>query len=146
MIGSTVVVLLIFEGNCHCLWAGDSRFYLLHAGELRQMSRDQNYGRRLADHGGIEAEAVTAHPLANVITNAVGASAEFALEERQDRLESGDILLLCSDGLTQVVTDGEIAAILREVPVAVAADALIERALAAGARDNVSAVVIEYAA
>ncbi len=146
VIGSTVVVLLIFGGDCRCLWAGDSRFYLLRAGEFRQMSRDQNYGQRLVDSGGIETEAITAHPLANVITNAVGASAEFFLEERQDRLEPGDILLLCSDGLTQVVADADIAAILREFPVAAAADLLIERALAAGARDNVSAVVVEYTA
>jgi serine/threonine protein phosphatase PrpC len=145
MIGSTVVVLLVFDGSCCCLWAGDSRFYLMRAGELQQLSRDQSYVQGLVDGGEIEADAAAAHPLSHVITNAVGTSAEFVLEERQDRLEPGDILMLCSDGLIHAVADAEIAAILREYPVVRSADRLIERALECGARDNVSAVVIEYA-
>jgi serine/threonine protein phosphatase Stp1 len=146
IIGSTVVVLLVFEGSCRCLWAGDSRFYLMRAGDLRQMSRDQSYVQGLVDRGEIEAEAAATHPLAHVITNAVGTSAEFVLEEREDRLEPGDILLLCSDGLTHVVADTDIAAVLHEYPLMAAADRLIECALDQGARDNVSAVIIEYAA
>jgi serine/threonine protein phosphatase PrpC len=146
IIASTVVVLLVFESSCHCLWAGDSRFYLMRAGKLRQMSRDQSYVQSLVERGEIEVEAAATHPLAHVITNAVGISAEFVLEERQDRLEPGDILLLCSDGLTHVVADSEIAAVLRDNSVAASAERLIERALAHGARDNVSAVVIEHTA
>jgi serine/threonine protein phosphatase PrpC len=146
MIGSTVVVLLIIEDNSWCLWAGDSRFYLLRGGELQQMSRDQSYVQRLVDGGEIEPEAAAAHPLAHVITNAVGTSDEFALEERRDRLEPGDILLLCSDGLSRAIDDIEVAAILRDQPVAGSAERLIERALARGARDNVSVIVVEYAA
>jgi serine/threonine protein phosphatase PrpC len=145
LIGSTVATLLILAGQSCCLWAGDSRFYRMRAGQLRQLSRDQSHVQNLVDRGEITAEAAATHPLGNIVTNLVGASEELVLEERRDRLEPGDILLLCSDGLSGAILDPEIAAILRGCPVVVTADRLIERALARGARDNVSAVVVEYA-
>jgi serine/threonine protein phosphatase PrpC len=146
LIGSTVTVVLILDNQSCCLWAGDSRLYRMRAGQLSQLSRDQSHVQNLVDRGEIAPEAAATHPLGNIVTNLVGASEELVLEERRDRLELGDILLLCSDGLSGTITDAEIAAILRETPVATAADRLIERALAQGARDNVSAVVVEYAA
>jgi serine/threonine protein phosphatase PrpC len=83
--------------------------------------------------------------MANIVTNLIGAFDRLVLEETRDRLKPGDILLLCSDGLSAVLTDAEIAAILTGSPLPAAADRLIERALDQGARDNVSAVVVEYA-
>jgi serine/threonine protein phosphatase PrpC len=145
LIGSTVVVLLILENQSCCLWAGDSRFYRMRGGQLVQLSRDQSHVQNLVDRGEIAPEAAATHPLGNIVTNLVGASDELVLEERRDSLEPGDILLLCTDGLNRAITDTEIAGILDGDPVAGAADRLIERALARGARDNVSAVVIEYA-
>jgi len=146
LIGSTVAVLLILGNQSCCLWAGDSRFYRIRAGELRQLSRDQSHVQDLVDRGEIAPEDAATHPLLNVVTNLVGASDELVLEERRDRIEPGDVLLLCTDGLSGAVTDDEIAAILRTTPVTAAADRLIEQALARGARDNVSAVVIGYTA
>jgi serine/threonine protein phosphatase PrpC len=145
LVGSTVMVLLIFEGQSCCLWAGDSRLYRLRAGQLQQLSRDQSHVQNLVDRGEIAPEDAATHPLGNIVTNLVGASDELALEERRDRLEPGDILLLCSDGLSGALNKDKIAAVLRETPVVAAADRLIECALARGAQDNVSAVVIEYA-
>jgi serine/threonine protein phosphatase PrpC len=145
LIGSTVVVLLILENQSCCLWAGDSRFYRMRGGQLVQLSRDQSHVQNLVDRGEIAPEAAATHPLGNIVTNLVGASDELVLEERRDSLEPGDILLLCTDGLNRAITDTEIAGILDGDPVAGAADRLIERALARGVRDNVSAVVIEYA-
>jgi serine/threonine protein phosphatase PrpC len=144
LIGSTVVVVLIRENQSCCLWAGDSRFYRMRAGQLTQLSRDQSHVQDLVDRGEIAPEAAATHPLGNIVTNLVGASDELILEERRDSLEPEDILLLCTDGLNRVVTDTEIAGILGGGPAAAAADRLIERALARGARDNVSAVVIKY--
>ena len=144
LIGSTVVVLIIFPGESFCLWAGDSRFYRLRGGELHQLSRDQSYVQDLIERGEIEPDAAATHPLANVVSNLVGGTDELALEERQDTLKPGDVLLLCSDGLNRAVADNDIAAILRDNPVTSAADRLIEQALACSARDNVSVVVIEY--
>jgi serine/threonine protein phosphatase Stp1 len=145
LIGSTVVVLLIEAGTARALWAGDSRLYLLRTGRLRQLTRDQSYVQDLVDSGEITREEATGHPLSNIVTNLVGGSDELILEERHDRLEPGDILLLCSDGLSGAVSDEEIAEVLGAYPVSTAADRLIECALAQGARDNVSVVVVEYA-
>jgi serine/threonine protein phosphatase PrpC len=78
------------------------------------------------------------------VTNLIGAFDQLVLEERHDRLEPGDILLLCSDGLSSALIDTEIADLLTGSPLAAAADRLIEAALDQGARDNVSAVVVEY--
>ena len=144
LIGSTVVVLLILESESCCLWAGDSRFYRMRGGQLVQLSRDQSHVQNLIDRGEIAPEAAATHPLGNIVTNLVGASDDLVLEERRDGLERGDILLLCSDGLNRAIADAEIAGILDAHPAVAAADRLIERALARGARDNVSAVVIEY--
>jgi len=142
VIGSTLAMLLIRDGQSCCLWAGDSRCYRMRAGELRQLSRDQSHVQNLVDRGEIAPEAAATHPLGHIVTNLVGASEELVLEERRDGLEPGDILLLCSDGLSGTIPDAEIATILHNSPVMVAADRLIERALVRGARDNVSAVVI----
>ena len=144
LIGSTVAVLLIWDEQCCCLWAGDSRLYRMRAGQLRQLTRDQSHVQDLVDRGEILPEAAPAHPMANIVTNLIGAFDRLVLEERHDRLEPGDILLLCSDGLSGALRDTEIAGILTRSPLTATADRLIERALDRGARDNVSAVVVEY--
>ena len=144
LIGSTVAVLLIWDDQSCCLWAGDSRLYRMSAGRLHQLSRDQSHVQDLVDRGEILPEAAAAHPMSNIVTNLIGAFDQLVLEERRDRLQPGDILLLCSDGLSSALRDAEMAHILTGSPLAAAADRLIEQALDQGARDNVSAVVVEY--
>jgi len=144
LICSTVMVVLIADARFCCLWAGDSRCYLLRAGALRQVSHDHSYVQDLVDRGEIGPEVAADHPLANIVTNLLGAEVRFTLEERSDQLVPGDILLLCSDGLCRALTDPDIAAILRDHPVEAAADRLIESAVACRAKDNVSVVVIAY--
>ena len=114
----------------------------MRGGELRQLSRDQSHVQDLVDRGEVAPEAAATHPLVNVVTNLVGAYDELVLEERQDVIEPGDILLLCSDGLSGTISNDEIGAILSDNPLTAAADRLIERALARYARDNISAIVI----
>jgi serine/threonine protein phosphatase Stp1 len=145
LICTTVVALLIDAGEARVLWAGDSRLYLMRAGRLRQLTRDQSYVQDLVDRGEISREEAAGHPLLNIVTNLVGGSDELIFEERHERLETGDILLLCSDGLSGSINDAEIAEVLGAYRVSKAADRLIGCALAQGARDNVSVVVIEYA-
>ena len=144
MICSTVVVALIADARSCCLWAGDSRCYLLRAGGLRQISHDHSYVQDLVDRGEIGPETAADHPLAHVVTNLLGAGDGLALEEKWDQLVPGDILLLCSDGLCRELADSDIAAILRDHPVEAAADRLIESAVSRIAKDNVSVVVIAY--
>jgi protein phosphatase/serine/threonine-protein phosphatase Stp1 len=144
LICSTVTVVLITGARSCCLWAGDSRCYLLRATGLRQINHDHSYVQTLVDRGEIRPEAAVSHPLANVVTNLLGAEDRLTLEERRERLIPGDTLLLCSDGLSRALADPEIAAILRNDPVETAADRLIESAVSRNAKDNVSVVVISY--
>jgi serine/threonine protein phosphatase PrpC len=144
MICSTVVAVLIVDGRSCCLWAGDSRCYLLRAGGLRQISHDHSYVQELVDRGEIAPKGASDHPLANIVTNLLGAEDGLTLEERWDQLVPGDTLLLCSDGLCRALADVDIAAILCDHPVEAAADRLIESAVSRSAKDNVSVVVISY--
>jgi serine/threonine protein phosphatase PrpC len=144
LICSTVMVVLIADARFCCLWAGDSRCYLLRAGGLRQVSHDHSYVQDLVDRGEIGPEVAADHPLANIVTNLLGSEVRLTLEERWDQLVPGDILLLCSDGLCRALADPDIAVILRDHPVEAAADRLIESAVACRAKDNVSVVVIAY--
>lgn len=146
LIGSTVTALIIEGRQSCCLWAGDSRLYRMRAGRLDQLSRDQSHVQDMIDRGELTPEAAQHHPLSHILTNLVGGWDELVLEQRQDELEAGDVLLLCSDGLSGTISDGEISEILEVYPVATAVDRLIEQALAHRARDNVSAVVIECTA
>lgn len=142
VIGATAVILIVRDGRYTCLWAGDSRLYRLRDGELRQLTRDHSYVQRLIDSGSLTPEEGRRHPGANVITRAVGASGPLELDTVQGDSRPGDIYLLCSDGLTNVVADADIADRLAALPCEAAAAALLELALARGAPDNVTLIVI----
>ena len=100
VIGTTLVALLIFGGHFACLWCGDSRAYLLRAGALRQLTRDHSESQDLVDRGVLDPEEAKLWPRRNVLTRALGANDAAELEIVSDRLASGDVFLLCSDGLT----------------------------------------------
>jgi len=144
VIGATVVVLLLRNGRFACLWAGDSRLYLLRDGVLRQLTRDHSYVQRLIDSGSLTPEQGRRHPGANVITRAVGAAGPLELDRVQGDSRPGDVFLLCSDGLTNVVADAEIADRLATLPCEAASVALLALALARGAPDNVTLVVLAH--
>ncbi|HEY9348845.1 MAG TPA: serine/threonine-protein phosphatase, partial [Inquilinus sp.] len=146
VIGATVVVLLLRDGRYACLWAGDSRLYLLRDGMLRQLTRDHSYVQRLIDSGSRTPEQGRRHPGANVITRAVGASGPLELDMVQGDSRPGDVFLLCSDGLTNVVAEAEIADRLAALPCEAASTALLDLALARGAPDNVTLVVLAHLA
>ncbi len=140
MIASTLVVLLIRSGHFAALWAGDSRIYLLRAGALSQVTRDHSLVQVLLDQGAITPEQALTHPQANVITRAIGAPDDNGeLDKTIGPAKPGDIYLLCSDGLTKVLDDNAIAQLMVTPD---PAQALIQAALARGARDNVTAVVV----
>jgi serine/threonine-protein phosphatase Stp1 len=144
MIASTLVVLLARGEDFACLWAGDSRAYLLRGGELRQLTKDHSLVQELVDNGTIPAEAAERHPRANVITRAIGADiGELVLDEAGGRLRRGDKFLLCSDGLCKTVPFQQLADLLRGNETDPPARSLVEAALALNATDNVTAVTIE---
>lgn len=142
LIGSTVVVLLAFAGHYACLWAGDSRGYLLRGGRLEQITRDHSRVQELIDSGSLSRAEARHYARSNVITRAVGVTDRLALDTQQGPVQPGDLFLLCSDGLTGMVEDREIAALLQNPLLEAAADSLIERTLEQGARDNVTVVLV----
>jgi protein phosphatase len=143
--GSTIVALLVFGENFAAIWAGDSRLYRLRRDRLDQLTRDHSYVQELVDSGQLTPQQARAHPLASRITRAIGADLELHLDVVDGRLEPEDSFLLCSDGLTGMVGDDVIAAIMAEAEPEAAVDRLIEAALAAGGNDNVTAVVVRVA-
>jgi serine/threonine-protein phosphatase Stp1 len=144
IIASTVVVMLARNDFYACLWAGDSRAYLLRDGTLQQITRDHSLVQELVESGMIRPEEAEHHPRANVITRAVGAELdEFALDKVSGRIQAGDRFLLCSDGLCKTVPEGELAGLLGDTVSGSPPQILIDAALALNATDNVTAVAVE---
>jgi protein phosphatase len=140
-IGSTVVMLAAREGACAYLWAGDSRLYLLRRGRLMQLTRDHSHVEELKARGQLTAEEALHHPAQHLITRAVGALDVLELDEDAMRLDDGDTFLLCSDGLSNEVSEAEMMSELAERDCQLAAQRLLEIALMRGGRDNISVVV-----
>jgi serine/threonine protein phosphatase Stp1 len=144
LVASTVVVLIVRRGHFACLWAGDSRAYLLRDGVLQRVTRDHSLVQEMVDAGELDEADAEGHPRANVITRAVGDMAEtMELDKVTGRVAGGDRFLLCSDGLSKVLDDATIADILKAGPAEQAADDLLAEALTRNATDNVTAVVTE---
>ncbi len=144
IIASTVVVMLARNDYFACLWAGDSRAYLLRDGTFQQITRDHSLVQELVEAGVIRPEEAEHHPRANVITRAVGADLdEFALDKVSGRIQVGDRFLLCSDGLSKTVPDGELASLLADNAGVPLSESLVAAALALNASDNVTAVAVE---
>ena len=144
VMGSTVVALLAFEGRCLCIWAGDSRAYIMRDGRLTQVTRDHSVVEDMIEGGELRREHAASHPLANRITRAIGAGDELVLDEWLNDLQDGDTVFLCSDGLNREVNDEEIAYVLASEDCAAASDRLIGLTLERGARDNVTVAVIRF--
>lgn len=141
IIGSTVVVLLAFGRRCAYLWAGDSRLYLCRNGVLTQLTRDHSQYEEMRASG-YPAELTLTLAARNLITRAVGAGEELEIDEQAIDVEDGDTFLLCSDGLSNEVSDPDICGALIAGNCDQAAETLIALALQGGGRDNVSAVVV----
>jgi protein phosphatase/serine/threonine-protein phosphatase Stp1 len=139
VIATTVVALMARHGHFACLWAGDSRAYLLRAGVLQRITRDHSLVQEMVDSGTLTEEEAEGHPQANVILRAVGGAGELVLDKVSGRLLGGDRLMLCSDGLFKAIPEAEIGGMLRD---GADAAALVDAAVARGARDNVSAVML----
>jgi serine/threonine protein phosphatase PrpC len=144
--GTTLTALILKQDEGILAHVGDSRCYRLREGVFEQLSRDHTLVARLVEQGIITPEQAKYHPQRNVIRQAVGvADPSEPLEPDIETfaLQAGDLYLLCSDGLTDMVDDAEIEAILRDEPPTRAAWRLVDRALANGGRDNVTVVLVQ---
>ena len=138
--GTTCTVLAFRDRMAWLGHIGDSRAYLLRAGELTQLSEDQTLVAKLVDAGTLTQEQADHSPMHNVILQALGTSQQMKpiIGAKGLPLEFGDILILCSDGISGLVPDAKIADIAGRLPPREACDALIKAALAAGGHDNAS--------
>ncbi|MDZ7831879.1 MAG: SpoIIE family protein phosphatase [Desulfobacterales bacterium] len=141
--GTTATVVLVGQDTVHWSHVGDSRLYLFHTGSLEQVSRDQTFLQDLVEDGTLSQEEAERHPLRNVLEQCVGCDGLEA-ESGSIKFMTGDRLLLCSDGLIRHVSDDLIKAVLEEDGTARrAVDKLVDQALRAGGKDNVTVVIID---
>lgn len=143
--GTTLTAALLEGRRLHLAHVGDSRAYLLRDGQLRQLTDDHTLVQHLVDEGQISREQAATHPQRSVITRAIGVGPEIEVDTMSLDLATHDVLLLCSDGLTGVVDDDELAEVLAsgDHPEQVVAR-LIERANDGGGPDNITVVVLRY--
>jgi serine/threonine protein phosphatase Stp1 len=140
--GSTLVMLILEGSRYAILWAGDSRAYLMRGGKLVQLSRDHTQVQEMVSRGLMTAEQALGHPMGHILSRAVGVQKDIEVDRADGEVQSGDIFLLCSDGLHGVVDDEGIAAhFAREAPER-ALDQLVELTLANGAPDNVTGIAV----
>jgi len=142
--GSTIVAVTITEkGNLGIAHAGDSRAYLIRSGGIFQLTNDHSLVAEQVRQGLITAEEAQNSKVKNVITRALGASSEVEVDLDEQPLESGDMVLLCSDGLTNMVDDETILRIIQESSTMEdACSRLIKLANENGGKDNITAVLM----
>jgi PPM family protein phosphatase len=140
--GTTLTAVLVDGADAHVVHVGDSRAYLLRDGTLAQLTDDHTLVQALIDQGRITRAEASTHPHRSVITRAIGVASDIEVDAFTLALEDDDVLLLCSDGLTGVVTDAEIAATITQHGARDAVDELIAQANAAGGPDNITVLAL----
>jgi serine/threonine protein phosphatase Stp1 len=141
LMASTVVALILREDYFACLWAGDSRAYLVRRGIVEPLTIDHSLVQDLLTAGTIGPEEARVHPAANVITRAIGAGEQDPdLDKRMGEVMAGDRFLLCSDGVCKILSDDELGLRLCGGE---GADVLVAAALERAVSDNVTAIVID---
>lgn len=143
--GTTLVAALVTGDECSIVNVGDSRAYLLRDGECSQITRDHSLVEEMVQRGLISRDEARHHPRKNVITRAVGLGYRMKSDSFALTLREGDRILLCSDGLSNVAEDGEIAQIVFSTEDAeTACGLLLQKALERGAPDNVTAALLIF--
>jgi protein phosphatase len=142
--GSTVVSVLMHAQGTEVAHVGDSRAYLVHAGQVVRLTRDHSIVQELVDRGLLTPRQAANHPDANRITRALGMSPEVEVELRAQPVHhvAGDGFLLCSDGLCDLVEDDEVLSLVGGEPAVQAVGKLVDLANARGGHDNITAVVL----
>jgi serine/threonine protein phosphatase Stp1 len=140
--GSTAVALCLAGDRFACIWAGDSRIYLLRDGRLYRMTRDHTQVEELLERGILTPAEAAHHPMSHVLSRAVGVEAELNLDAVSDIALPRDIFLLCSDGLSGVVSEEEICERLANFSAQSACQRLLDLTLSRGAPDNVTFIAV----
>lgn len=143
-LGCTVTCAMVSGNKAFIANVGDSRAYRWRQGELKRLTEDHSYVWQLVNEGYIEEEEIFDHPQRNVVTRALGNQPQVKVDIARRKLELGDRLLLCSDGMWEMIRDPhEIATILEIEPLEKAVSRLIDAANGYGGYDNIGIVVVE---
>jgi protein phosphatase len=141
---TTVVAVLVEGGVAEVAHVGDSRVYLIRDGRINRITSDHSWVNEQVLSGVIDSEQARNHPLRNVVTRALGGRPDLEVDVQSVKLESGDRLLLCSDGLTTMLVDDEILRIVLGGEAGVEqARELIEAANRSGGEDNTTAILLK---
>lgn len=140
--GTTTTALYVGEEEVALAHVGDSRAYLLRGGELERLTNDHTLVEELLRQGRITEQEAEHHPQRSIVTRSVGPEPEVQVDRLTLRGRDGDVFLVCSDGLTSMISEAHVADILRASPsLSEAAHALVQAANDAGGRDNISVVL-----
>ena len=140
--GTTLTAAKVHDGEVSLAHVGDSRAYRMRDGELEQITRDHSLVAELERSGQITPEAAEHHPQRSIITRALGPEPDVEVDTYTLSARDADVFLLCSDGLTSMVSDDEVGAVLRtSETLDAAADALIKAANQSGGKDNITVVL-----
>lgn len=142
VIGTTIAALLASERHCACLWAGDSRVYLYRGGRLKLLTRDHSQAEAARSRHRPNSDDTLHRPPSNLITRALGAEDALEIDSSTVDVIDGDVFLLCSDGLSNEVSELAMEQALLPGNCRQASQALIELALHRGGHDNITAVVV----
>ena len=142
--GTTLIVVLIYRGRMYIGHVGDSRVYRIRQNVFRQITKDHSYVQALVKEGSITLEEAKTHPQKNVLLKAIGVEEKITPDIITKGFVKGDIILICSDGLTNMLEDKYIYEIIMKnvFDISVACNKLIEAANDNGGVDNVSAIII----
>jgi serine/threonine protein phosphatase PrpC len=145
--GTTLTAALIYRDRVYLAHVGDSRAYLIRPGLIRRLTLDHSVVEELLRWGAISEAEATHHPYRSVLTRALGTEANIRIDLVEEVFLTGDYLLLCTDGLTNLVSDQEIYDIIeRATSLETALDQLVGLALARGGYDNITVALgqLEY--
>lgn len=139
--GTTLEVCLIYNNKAYIGHIGDSRVYRIRKGIIRRLTKDHSYVQQLVEDGKITREEANTHPKKNMLTKALGCTPYVEPDIRARNIEKNDILMMCSDGLTNMVGEEQICEIIKNNP-STAADELVKKANDLGGYDNITVVII----
>ena len=139
--GTTAVLAFVYGNTAVIAHVGDSRIYLVNSG-IKQLTRDHSVVQSLIESGKITPEDAKVHPRKNVITRALGAEEDVAVDSDCLTLSDGDTLLLCSDGLTNFLEDKDILRVFQNNDISAVAEKLVETANENGGGDNITVVTV----
>ena len=142
-LGATLVALQIRDGRYRVLWAGDSRCYRLRSQHLEQLSRDHSQVNDLIRAGMLSPDNARGHPMAHVVTRALGVEPRVELERAEGQARPGDLFMLCSDGVSDEFEDQELHGFLANSSLQDASDAILYSALVNKCSDNITCLLVK---